>query len=80
MLFLLLPLPFLLLLLLLLLLLQRIEYLYLTYGLMFGGGASLAYNPSLTILGLYFKVRIQIQLYILRFLIHIIFIAIGLVN
>lgn len=34
---------------------KRIEYLYLTYGLLFGGGASLAYNPSLSVLGLYFK-------------------------
>lgn len=35
---------------------QKIEWLYLTYGLLFGAGASLAYNPSLTVLGLYFKV------------------------
>ena len=34
---------------------DRIEVLYVTYGLMFGTGASLAYNPSLTVLGLYFK-------------------------
>jgi MCP family monocarboxylic acid transporter-like MFS transporter 10 len=34
---------------------NRIEVLYVTYGLMFGTGASLAYNPSLTVLGLYFK-------------------------
>ena len=34
---------------------DRIEVLYLSYGLMFGMGASLAYNPSLTVLGLYFK-------------------------
>jgi len=37
---------------------DRIEVLYLTYGLMFGTGASLAYNPSLTVLGLYFKKRL----------------------
>ena len=34
---------------------NRIEVLYFTYGIMFGTGASLAYNPSLTVLGLYFK-------------------------
>ncbi len=33
----------------------RIEYMYLTYGLMTGIGFSIAYNPSLFILGLYFK-------------------------
>lgn len=33
----------------------NIKVLYLTYGLLFGGGASLAYNPSLTILGHYFR-------------------------
>jgi len=32
--------------------------LYLTYGLMFGSGASLVYTPSLTILGHYFKRRL----------------------
>ena len=37
------------------LLYQHIEVLYLTYGLMFGAGASLVYTPSLTILGHYFK-------------------------
>ena len=41
---------------------QRIEWLYLTYGLLFGAGASLAYNPSLTVLGLYFKVIIVIKI------------------
>ena len=29
--------------------------LFLTYGVMFGGGSSLAYTPSLVILGHYFK-------------------------
>ncbi|XP_071544004.1 monocarboxylate transporter 10-like isoform X2 [Panulirus ornatus] len=33
----------------------RIEVLMITYGLMFGGGASLAYTPSLVILGHYFQ-------------------------
>ena len=33
----------------------QIELLYLTYGVMFGGGSSLAYTPSLVILGHYFK-------------------------
>lgn len=33
----------------------RVEVLMLTYGLMFGGGSSLAYTPSLVILGHYFK-------------------------
>ena len=28
---------------------------FLTYGLMFGGGSSLCYTPSLAILGHYFK-------------------------
>jgi len=37
---------------------KKIEWLYLTYGLLFGAGASLAYNPSLTVLGLYFKRRL----------------------
>jgi len=32
----------------------NVNVLYLTYGLMFGAGASLIYNPSLTVLGLYF--------------------------
>lgn len=34
---------------------QKIEALYLTYGIMFGFGAALAYTPSLAILGHYFK-------------------------
>jgi len=34
---------------------ERIEWLYLTYGIMFGGGSSLTYTPSLVILGHYFK-------------------------
>ncbi|XP_015111942.1 monocarboxylate transporter 10 isoform X2 [Diachasma alloeum] len=33
----------------------RVEILYLTYGVMYGLGASLAYTPSLVILGHYFK-------------------------
>jgi len=33
----------------------NINVLYVTYGIMFGSGASLVYNPSLTVLGLYFK-------------------------
>jgi MCP family monocarboxylic acid transporter-like MFS transporter 10 len=32
-----------------------VEFLYLTYGVLFGVGASLAYTPSLVILGHYFK-------------------------
>ena len=40
------------------LLYQHIEVLYLTYGLMFGAGASLVYTPSLTILGHYFKKKL----------------------
>jgi MCP family monocarboxylic acid transporter-like MFS transporter 10 len=32
-----------------------VEFLYLTYGVLFGIGASLAYTPSLVILGHYFK-------------------------
>jgi len=36
---------------------ERIEWLYLTYGIMFGGGSSLTYTPSLVILGHYFKRR-----------------------
>lgn len=39
---------------------RQVEYLYLTYGLMFGAGASLVYTPSLTILGHYFKRRMGI--------------------
>ena len=34
------------------------EVLYLTYGVMFGAGTSLAYNPSLVILGHYFQERL----------------------
>jgi len=37
---------------------ERLEVLYLTYGIMYGTGASLAYNPSLTILGQYFRKRL----------------------
>jgi MCP family monocarboxylic acid transporter-like MFS transporter 10 len=33
----------------------QVEFLYLTYGILFGIGASLAYTPSLVILGHYFK-------------------------
>lgn len=31
---------------------------YVTYGIMFGAGTSLAYNPSLVILGHYFRHRL----------------------
>jgi len=34
---------------------SKVELLYLTYGIMYGLGASLAYTPSLVILGHYFK-------------------------
>ncbi|KAJ9587794.1 hypothetical protein L9F63_018777, partial [Diploptera punctata] len=34
---------------------NSVEFLYLTYGILFGIGASLAYTPSLVILGHYFK-------------------------
>ncbi|XP_020295253.1 monocarboxylate transporter 10 isoform X2 [Pseudomyrmex gracilis] len=34
---------------------HKVELLYLTYGVMYGLGASLAYTPSLVILGHYFK-------------------------
>ncbi|CAK1555136.1 unnamed protein product [Leptosia nina] len=34
---------------------DRVEALYFTYGIMYGVGASLAYTPSLAILGHYFK-------------------------
>ncbi|KAL6268469.1 hypothetical protein P5V15_001602 [Pogonomyrmex californicus] len=37
------------------LLTHKVEWLYLTYSVMFGLGASLAYTPSLAILGHYFK-------------------------
>jgi len=39
---------------------KQVEYLYLTYGIMFGAGSSLVYTPSLTILGHYFKKRMGI--------------------
>eukprot|EP00092_Neocalanus_flemingeri_P032266 GFUD01035077.1.p1 GENE.GFUD01035077.1~~GFUD01035077.1.p1 ORF type:complete len:470 (+),score=60.91 GFUD01035077.1:250-1659(+) len=39
---------------------KHIEALYVTYGLLFGAGASLVYTPSLTILGHYFKRRLGI--------------------
>ena len=39
---------------------NHISVLYLTYGLMFGSGASLVYTPSLTILGHYFKRRLGV--------------------
>ena len=42
------------------LLYQHIEVLYLTYGIMFGAGASLVYTPSLTILGHYFKKKLGV--------------------
>ncbi len=35
----------------------QVGLLYLTYGIMFGGGSSLTYTPSLVILGHYFKRR-----------------------
>ncbi|KAJ4451598.1 hypothetical protein ANN_03067 [Periplaneta americana] len=34
---------------------NSVEFLYMTYGILFGVGASLAYTPSLVILGHYFK-------------------------
>ncbi|KAF4530432.1 hypothetical protein B566_EDAN015263 [Ephemera danica] len=39
---------------------MQVEALYLTYGIMFGVGASLAYTPSLAILGLHFKKRMGV--------------------
>ena len=39
---------------------RRIEVLYLTYGIMFGAGASLVYTPSLTILGHYFNKKLGV--------------------
>ena len=39
---------------------DHIEALCFTYGIMFGGGASLVYTPSLVIIGHYFKRRIGI--------------------
>uniref|UniRef100_A0A0P5MMK7 Monocarboxylate transporter n=1 Tax=Daphnia magna TaxID=35525 RepID=A0A0P5MMK7_9CRUS len=38
--------------------LAHVEALYLTYGVLFGAGTSLAYNPSLVILGHYFQKRL----------------------
>lgn len=38
--------------------LSHVEALYLTYGVLFGAGTSLAYNPSLVILGHYFRRRL----------------------
>ncbi|XP_046650713.1 monocarboxylate transporter 10-like [Daphnia pulicaria] len=38
--------------------LAHVEALYLTYGVLFGAGTSLAYNPSLVILGHYFRKRL----------------------
>lgn len=37
---------------------DQVGYLYFTYGVMYGLGASLAYTPSLVILGHYFKRRL----------------------
>lgn len=34
---------------------DKVELLFLTYGVMFGGGSCLTYTPSLVILGHYFK-------------------------
>lgn len=39
-------------------LVDRVAWLYLSYGVMYGLGASLAYTPSLVILGHYFKRRL----------------------
>jgi len=39
---------------------KHIEVLYVTYGLLFGAGASLVYTPSLTILGHYFRKRLGV--------------------
>ncbi|XP_022245308.1 monocarboxylate transporter 10-like isoform X2 [Limulus polyphemus] len=39
-------------------LIKNLELLYLTYGVVLGSGASLAYTPSLVILGHYFKQRL----------------------
>ncbi|XP_065558811.1 monocarboxylate transporter 10-like isoform X1 [Artemia franciscana] len=38
--------------------LNKVEALYVTYGIMFGGGSSLAYNPSLVVLGHHFDKRL----------------------
>ncbi|XP_059482954.1 monocarboxylate transporter 10-like isoform X2 [Neocloeon triangulifer] len=37
---------------------QYVEALYFTYGILFGCGASLSFNPSLSVLGLHFRRRI----------------------
>ena len=37
---------------------KRLELLYVTYGLLLGFGSSLVYNPSMVILGHYFKKRL----------------------
>lgn len=37
---------------------SSLELLYLTYGVLFGSGASLAYTPSLVVLGHYFHRRL----------------------
>lgn len=37
---------------------QQVEAMYFTYGVLFGAGTSLAYNPSLVILGHYFHRRL----------------------
>ncbi|KAJ8891614.1 hypothetical protein PR048_004142 [Dryococelus australis] len=34
---------------------SKVEWLYVTYGLLFGAGASLSYTPSLAVLGHYFR-------------------------
>ncbi|CAB3371833.1 Hypothetical predicted protein [Cloeon dipterum] len=39
-------------------LIHHIEALYFTYGILFGCGASLSFNPSLAVLGLHFRKRI----------------------
>jgi MCP family monocarboxylic acid transporter-like MFS transporter 10 len=36
----------------------QVEALYFTYGILFGLGGSLAYTPSLAILGMHFKTKI----------------------
>ncbi|XP_059473719.1 monocarboxylate transporter 10-like [Neocloeon triangulifer] len=41
-------------------LIQEVELLYLTYGVLFGLGASLSYTPSLTILGLYLESEVNL--------------------
>ena len=38
----------------------QLQALSFTYGIMFGGGASLVYTPSLAIIGHYFKKRMGI--------------------